>query len=375
MLNRRVSRGRVVVAIPARDEAEEIGGCLLALAGQRHPAIDTVVICLNNCSDSSAELVRSLGQRLPFAVHSLVVQLPDAVACAGRARRIAMERGGALAGMDGVLLTTDADARVGPHWVADNLAALSAGADAVAGRAKIEPEGARHIPAHLQAIDARECAFAALLDEIAAVVDPDPADPWPRHDEHTGASIAVSVEAYRRAGRMPVAPLGEDRAFFAALRLVDARIRHEPGIAVTVSARTIGRARGGMADTIRRRMERPDPFLDDRLEPACDRLRRLRLRRALRVQWTRDADATTCSTLRSLATRLDVPEACLVGLLRARHFGAAWAEIEAASPRLCVTVPVKLEELAAETARAERIRDSVRRATARASAPLAIAAE
>jgi hypothetical protein len=117
-----------------------------------------------------------------------------------------------------VLLTTDADARVSPDWVADNLAALAAGADAVAGRAEIESEGARLIPAHLHAIDARERAFAALLDEIAALVDPDPADPWPRHDEHTGASIAVSVAAYRRADGMPAAPLGEDRAFFAALR-------------------------------------------------------------------------------------------------------------------------------------------------------------
>jgi hypothetical protein len=129
-----------------------------------------------------------------------------------------------------------------------------------------------------------------------------------------------------------------------------------------------------MADTMRRRMERPDPFLDDRLEPVADRLRRLRLRHALRVQWTRGADADRW-IVRVLAARLDVPDARLAGLLGTRHFGAAWAEIEAASPRLRVSVRVKLEALVAETARAERIRDRVRRAGDRAGTPLAVAAE
>ncbi|MCL2429333.1 MAG: hypothetical protein FWD12_08890 [Alphaproteobacteria bacterium] len=143
---------------------------------------------------------------------------------------------------------------------------------------------------------------------------------------------------------------------------------------MTVSARTIGRARGGMADTIRRRMERPDPLLDDRLEPAPERLRRLRLRRALRLQWTPGANAD-CSNLPALAARLDVSEARLAGLLGTRYFGAAWARIETASPRLCVSVPVEVAALAFETARAERIRDWVRRAAERAGTPFAVAAE
>jgi hypothetical protein len=53
----------------------------------------------------------------------------------------------------------------------------------------------------------------------------------------------------------PGTPLGEDRAFFDALRRVDARIRHVPGVRVVVSARIVGRAPGGMADTMRRRVE------------------------------------------------------------------------------------------------------------------------
>jgi hypothetical protein len=139
-------------------------------------------------------------------MHLIEVTLPEGCAGAGCARRIAMEHA-ALLGRDGALLTSDADARLGPDWIAANLAALAAGADAVAGRAVTEPEGAKRIPAHLHAIDARECAYAALLDEMRALLEPDPADPWPRHDEESGASIAVTLAAYRRAGGMPAVPL------------------------------------------------------------------------------------------------------------------------------------------------------------------------
>jgi hypothetical protein len=341
----------IVAAIPARDEAGELGACLQALAAQQGAALDAVVICLNNCRDGSADLVRALAPDLPYAVHALEVALPAARACAGVARRMAMDYAAGLAGAGGILLTTDADGRVAPDWLAGNLAALRAGADAVAGRAEIEPEGARLIPAHLHAADARECAYASLLDEIHALLDPDPADPWPRHDEHSGASIAVTVAAYHLAGGMPPVALGEDRAFFTALRRVDARIRHAPEVRVTVSARTVGRAAGGMAETMRRRMTAMDEFLDDRLEPAADAMRRARLRARLRQAWD-----TPRAPVDRLAIRLGLPADEVAALLTEPHFGAAWAVVEARSPRLRRhRVPVA--DLPRQTARAAALRD------------------
>jgi len=360
----------VLVAIPVRDEAEEIGPCLLALAAQRAPHIDAVVLCLNNCRDGTADVVRAIDGHLPFPVHSIEVALPNASACAGRARRIAMEHAADLAGRDGVLLTTDADARLAPDWIATNLAALAAGADAVAGRAVIEPEGAKRIPAHLHAIDARECAYAALLDEMRALLEPDPADPWPRHDEESGASIAVTLAAYRRAGGIPAVLLGEDRAFFNALRRIDARIRHAPDIAVIVSARLEGRAQGGMADTMRRRIERPDPFLDARLEPAADALRRACRRRRLRETWSMPGRGVVRE-----AARLGLAPARLAELVTSEHFGSAWAAVEAASPVLRHRARVTLAALPAQTARALRIRDGLRREAGRVDTALRVAAE
>ena len=318
---------------------------------------DAVCLLINNTRDGSAAIARDLAPALPFRLEVHEQALPPESASAGHARRAAMEWAAGLAGARGVLLTTDADGCVAPDWIARNLAHLDDGADAVAGRVELDPVDAAAIPDRLHEDDARECAYAAALDEIAAHLDPDPWDPLPRHTEHSGASICVTVDAYRRAGGMPAVPLSEDRAFFEALRRVDARIRHAPEIRVTVSGRVDGRAPGGMADTIRRRLLAPDLWLDDALEPALVAVRRARLRRQAR--WVFAALARSCPMLRSLASDLGMQESAVAMALRASCFGEAWARIEASSPALArVRVPVA--QLGAEMAAAMRELEKLR---------------
>jgi hypothetical protein len=249
------------------------------------------------------------------------------MANAGYARRLAMELAADLAGRSGILLTTDADAVVARDWIAHNLDALGAGADVVCGRAVIDPAEARLIPEHLHDDDALECRLIALLDHLAWVLDPESHDPPPRHTEASGASIGVWVSAYRRAGGMPAVPSGEDRAFVRTLWCLDARVRHDPDIAVVVSGRTEGRAPGGMADAIRRRMVQQDIFADDQAEPADDAFQRYTLRHRVRLAWSGATDAT-------LAETLGLPPARLRRILSARTFGAAWATVEAVVPML-----------------------------------------
>ena len=122
-----------VIAIPARDEADRISACIQALARQtRGP--DAVLLLLNNCTDLTETIARNLSAALPFALHILCRTLPLPDANAGSARRLAMRFAADLAGRDGVLLTTDADAIVADDWVEKNLLAVSAGADVVCGR-------------------------------------------------------------------------------------------------------------------------------------------------------------------------------------------------------------------------------------------------
>jgi hypothetical protein len=322
-------RPRCAVAIPARDEAGCIRACLEALAIQEARLPDDIVILVNNSTDGTAEIARRT--ELPAAVrlHVIETDLPPDQANAGHARRRAMQAALRLAGPAGVLLTTDADGQVDPDWLAANLACLRAGADAVAGWVELLPIDWGHIPTSLHEDDARERAYDALCDEMHSLLDPDPADPMPRHTQHSGASIAVTVDAYLRAGGVPPVPCGEDRALIAALRRVDARIRHAPEVHLMVSGRTEGRSKGGMAETIRRRLVMPDEFLDDRLEPAATCALRASARGRLRPLYAGETHG-----LPALAEELDLPVHVLTRALRARHFGMAWEAIEAASPSL-----------------------------------------
>jgi hypothetical protein len=343
-------RSPLVVAIPVKDEAGRIVNCLGVLSRQ-HPRMQ-IVLLLNNCSDNTSTVVRDFALTSPIPIHQFEVTLPAEQATAGHARRMAMQVAENFVDPDGVLLSTDADAYVYPNWIAANLLALREG---VAGRIEIDPAEAALIPSRLHEDDARECAYAALLDEIHARLDADPFDPWPRHDDHSGASIAVTIDAYRRAGGIPAVAFGEDRAFFEALRCIDARIRHAPEVRVVVSGRIVGRAAGGMADTIRRRIVQPDEMLDDRLEPALNAALRARLRRFVRTAWlTRDAIDRVVAIL---SQALLIPSAEIRKAFSLLHVGAALAVLEKRSSTFARRrVPVA--DLEHETEQARTILDA-----------------
>ncbi len=341
--------GPIVVAIPARDEADRIGPCLEALDGQTGVRADHIVLLANNCADATAATARATTLRPCTRLHVLEHRFPAAQASAGRARRLAMLRAAELAGPDGVLLTTDADGLVDPDWISANLRALARGADAVAGWVELHPIEWGQIPAKLHEDDARECAYDAVCDEIHGLLDPDLADPMPRHTQHSGASIAVTAAAYASSGGVPDVASGEDRAFIAALRRADARLRHAPEVHVTVSGRIVGRSTGGMADTICRRLSAPDEFLDDRLEPAGACARRAECRAA-----SRRAFADPDGDLSALAERLQLSPARLRRLVAAPTFGAAWEAVEAAAPALRRSL-VRVRDLAGQMAAANAI--------------------
>jgi Glycosyl transferase family 2 len=340
-----------VVAIPVKNEADRIDSCLLAL-GRQTVLPCVVLLLLNNCTDETDAAARALAGTLPYRLHIKCHTFPSPIANAGYARRMVMQHAAELAGCGGILLTTDADAVVSHDWIERNLLALSAGADLVCGRVAVDPAEAALIPSHLHADDALECELAELLDQIAAKHDPDPADPWPRHNEAAGASLAVTVAAFKRSGGIPPVDSGEDRAFVRMLTRMDARIRHDPTVRVTVSGRIHGRASGGMADTIRRRMRQQDEFVDDSLEPAIDAYRRIDFRRRVRSAW--HDHAAGCAPAKELAADLGIPGPMFQHLVSRRFFGASWAEIEAHSP-LLLRRRVRFTELSGQIAYARQL--------------------
>ena len=141
-------------------------------------------------------------------------------------------------------------------------------------------------------------------------------------------------------------------------------IRHAPDVVVTVSGRTQGRAPGGMAETIARRMIRQDELLDDSLEPAADCLRRAQARATLRRLFDRRRpaagrsggrqDAASIAACAALARQVGLPPELVARWLEEPFFGTAWARVEAESP-LLVRRPVRRDELAGHREAADAI--------------------
>lgn len=224
---------RCVVAIPVKNEAERLRACLAALADQRdrlgRPTKRDgfgIVVFANNCTDGSGSLARALGDELSLALRVVEVSLLPGAAHAGNARRAAMDAAldwlAEAGARDDVIMTTDADSRVSPHWIGSNIEAIHAGADLVLGQIRLDEDGDL-LPEALHRRGQLESEYEALLTELDARIDPLPYDPWPRHATISGASIAIRRKAYEEIGGLPRVSLGEDKALVAALMRIDAK--------------------------------------------------------------------------------------------------------------------------------------------------------
>jgi Glycosyl transferase family 2 len=253
------SRGlvaRPVVAVPAKNEAERLPILLRALAAQSwmmgsHRPLD-VVIVLNNCSDESPEIVRmAAALHVELNVDLIEADFPCLQAHVGSARRLAMQRAQHLGGPSAILISTDADATPDPDWIKASLRAIQAGADIVGGHLIGDKSEEKMLGPGFNRRATQHLRYAALVDRLKSLFDPIDHDPWPRHCDHTGASIAVRAEVYKAVGGIPAISFREDMAFVANAVAAGYRLRHAPDVRVGVSARLQGRAQGGMADCLK----------------------------------------------------------------------------------------------------------------------------
>lgn len=347
------ARLHCVVAIPARNEASRIGRCLDGLAAQDASSPFGVLVLVNGSSDQTfAEAVargRRAGSR-PLKV--IEATLPDERCDAGAARCLAMAWARqALAAEEGVVFTTDADSLPPPHWISAYSALIHAGYDAVAGLARWLPEDMVDIPRSLLQRSLAEARYEACLDALESWLDPLPHNPWPRHYQASGANLAVSAAAMRRVEQMPWPACSEDKILVRTLEAGDGRVRHDTTLQVQTSGRLFGRARGGMADTMRKRILEPESPCDERLETvdkACFRARTRRLLRQLHGGHRQDA------SLQALSARLRLSSGALADALASTSFGAAWHRIENLSPKLDRQL-LKPSQLAAQCARGEAL--------------------
>ncbi len=358
---------RIVVAIPVNNEVERIPLCLESLMLQVEVDFDeiAVLLLLNNTTDGTGEAVKGFVDQLPFRIELHSVSLDAPYANAGWARRLAMEAAAEIVAPGGLILTTDADTVAHEDWIAANRRVIAEGHDAVAGYVMADPMELMELPPAILERGSLEWEYQQLAAELDARADNEPHDAWPRHNQNCGASAAVTLEAYRAIGGLPPLPVGEDRALFEMLRRIDGKIRHSLEVQVVTSARTDGRASGGLADEIRLRTD-PNHPCDDALEVAISTLRRALWRGRLREAWAagKANDNAECWARRMRIT----PEDFRAAVGRHIHFGAAWAELEAISPKLERHL-VKVVELKRELRRIRRLVDTGRTRAKAATAP------
>jgi hypothetical protein len=329
-----------IVIVPARDEAPGIAATLEALARQQDangapldPRCYEIILLANNCADTTAAVARAFAAERPaVALHVVERTFPASEANVGTARRLLMDeayrRLTLLERPRGIIVSTDADTRPEPTWLAATLAEIAGGADAVGGRIRTDAgerallaKGARH--SHLC-----DVGYRMLMAEVEALIDPVSHDPWPHHFQHFGASFALTAEAYKAVGGLPQLPALEDVALSVALVLADARFRHSPMVRVVTSARTVARNVRGFSTQLQEwealRAART-PFL---VESAASIVTRARQRHALRQLWG------------AARVGLAVDAAAVATLARALGISACWL-----SAQFAVSQPFGVVEL------------------------------
>jgi cellulose synthase/poly-beta-1,6-N-acetylglucosamine synthase-like glycosyltransferase len=243
---------RIAVAIPAQNESNYILACLRSLDALHLDARVrslNVLVLANNCVDDTAALARRFAPHGPMSVIVEEAALEPSRANAGWARRLAFDAAARrLRRPSDLLLCTDADTRVARDWLTRTLDYLDEGYDAVAGFARLDPRELRvmdmpcrrRLSSIRRYLDAVDYLKGRRLDD----------EPWPRHFYEGGASMALTLGAYRRIGGAPTPPVSEDKALFERLRAAGCRIRHPKDVRVLTSCRLEGRAPGGAADTL-----------------------------------------------------------------------------------------------------------------------------
>lgn len=234
---------RVSVTVPAKNEENLIGRCLLALAAQVgvRPQEYEVLLVLDGCTDATEERAREVAARHPdLRLHFL--RGPGIGV--GFARRTGMEaacsRLHAAGRPDGLVASTDADSVVAPDWISSQIRLAERGAEAIGGRILLECGGSSLPEA---ALGWYERQAEARFRRVLSLARGDLSEHW----QFSGASLSLRAGTYRRIGGLPSTRDLEDEGLERALEDAGVGIYRSLAVRVTTSARTAGRASRGLA--------------------------------------------------------------------------------------------------------------------------------
>lgn len=330
---------QIAVIVPVKNEEEGLEKTLDALRGQfdhnghaLQASVYEVLLLANNCTDNTFLIAKRYQERYPaFHLHIAEIEIPKADAHIGTVRRIMMdeayERFLSIGRPLGIIVSTDGDSEVDSQWIHYILLEMAKGNDVVGGR--IIP---RNTPDLSKMHHLRDVSYRYHLSRLEAVLDPCITDPWPRHFQCYGPSLAVTCDIYHRAGRIPAIPFLEDEEFRKALCRIDARIRKSPLVKVYTSARLAGKVDFGFSVQLRQWGEMTRENQQQQVEPLMSLIRKTTLKTELRKLWKECRNFYVDDIkIDELSRELLVERSWLMQELNsAEYFGALWESVEAA---------------------------------------------
>jgi glycosyltransferase involved in cell wall biosynthesis len=223
------------IVVPAQNEEASIEPCIQSIRRSCEAAQLRdywIVIVADSCTDDTLPRSRR-------AVDGVGEVLECDAKSAGSARRLGVDA--ALRHFSDRdlgqiwLANTDADTLVPRDWITVQLKLADAGIAAVAGIVKLEEGGS---------LAAHELYRATYLT-----------GPDGTHGHVHGANLALRADAYVDAGGWAHRALAEDHCLWDRLKHRGWRLSSPVSSVVVTSARLIGRAPGGFADTLKARID------------------------------------------------------------------------------------------------------------------------
>lgn len=219
----------VAVVVPARDEEELLPGCLeaLAVAVTRSPVPVRTIVVLDDCRDGSAAVCAR------YDVETLTVGYGNV----GRVRAAGIRRAVRSEARPEArwIANTDADSRVAPDWIEEQVRLADEGADAVLGVANVS------FGSPVDVLRAHQRGYRQGLRQDGS------------HAHVHGANFGIRASTYLDAGGFLPLPDHEDRQLLLRLRAM----RYPVVVATTTlvvdtSGRAAGRCTEGVARTMAR---------------------------------------------------------------------------------------------------------------------------
>ncbi len=327
---------KLCVIVPVRDESEELTYTLDALYNQvdaAHRSFDKrsyeVLLLTNNCTDDSYELALSYKAEHPdFNLYVANIYIESERAHIGTVRRMLMDeaynRFSAQNKPRGIIASTGGDTQVDSQWVANIISAIGKGIDVVGGRIISQRASQQSRLYHLQ-----DVTYRYYVSRLESLLNPAAHDPWPRHFQCYGASVAVTCEAYANAGRLPLVPFLEDEEFRKSLYRIDAKVRMCPQVKVYTSSRMTGKVQFGFSVQLQEWANMKSTGKKVYVETVRSLIEKYELKHLLKSCWQSQRYVSDDVTLYDIAMRLRICPDWLKSEFRSSlFFGALWEKVE-----------------------------------------------